>query len=53
MLSVDDGLKVFVLEEAVEDCTGLLEDVRRDAFDFTSTCESVDSMIGDAEGEVS
>ena len=49
VLSVDNGVADNVLEEAAEDGAGLLIDVRGDALDATSACESADSRLGDAE----
>merc|ERR1719507_2086335 len=49
VFGVDNGVTDNVLEEAAEDSAGLLVDVRRDALDATSACESADSRLGDAE----
>ncbi len=53
VFGVGDGISDDVLEEASEDGSGLLVDVRGDSLDTTSTCESADSGLGDSHDGLS
>jgi len=48
VFGVGDGVTDNVLEEALEDGSGLLVDVRADSLDTTTTGESADRGLGDA-----
>jgi hypothetical protein len=49
VFSVHDGVTDDVLEEALEDGTGLLVDVGADSLDTTTASKSADSRLGNAE----
>lgn len=49
VFSVHNGVADDVLEEGSENSAGLLVDVGRDSLHTTSSCESADSRLGDAE----
>ena len=53
VFGVHNGVADNVLEEASEDSAGLLIDVRGDSLDATTSCESADSWLGNAEDAVS
>jgi hypothetical protein len=53
MLSVSDSIADDVLEEDLEDTTGLFVDETRDALDTTTTSQSADSGLGNALDVVS
>ena len=53
VFGVGDGISDNVLEEASEDGSGLLVDVRADSLDTTSSGESTDSGLGDAHDGLS
>jgi len=48
MLRVGDGIANDVLEEDLEDTTGLFVDESRDTLDTTTTSETADGGLGDA-----
>ena len=45
MLSVGDGIADDVLEEDLEDATGLLVDETADALNTTTACQTTDSGL--------
>ena len=47
MLGVGDGISDDVLEEDLEDTTGLFVDEARDTLDTTTTCQTADGRLGD------
>ena len=49
VFGVHNGVADDVLEEGSENSAGLLVDVGRDSLHTTSSCESADSRLGDAE----
>lgn len=49
VFSVHNRVSDDVLEEALEDGTGLFVDVRADSLDTTTASKSADSRLGDAE----
>ena len=53
VLSVGDCIYDHVLEEDLEDSSGLLVDECRDWFDTTSTSQSADGWLGDTLDVVS
>ena len=53
VFGVHNGVADDVLEEGSEDSAGLLIDVGRDSLHTTSSCESADSWLGNAEDGVS
>ena len=48
VLGVGDGITDDVLEENLEDTTGLFVDEARDTLDTTTTSQTTDSWLGDA-----
>lgn len=46
VLSVGDGIANDVLEEHLQDATGLLVDQARDTLDASSTCQTTDGRLG-------
>ncbi|PZQ94044.1 MAG: hypothetical protein DI539_31335 [Flavobacterium psychrophilum] len=48
MLAVGDGITDDVLQEHLQDTTGLLVDQARDTLDATTTGQTADSRLGDA-----
>ena len=49
MFSVGDGITDDVLEESLEDGSGLVIDGARDSLDTSSSGESADSRLGDTK----
>ena len=47
MLGVGDGITDDVLQEHLEDPTGLLVDQARDTLDSSTTCQTTDCWLGD------
>ena len=47
MLGVGDGITDDVLEEHLQDTTGLFVDESRDTFDTTSACKTANGGLGD------
>ena len=48
VFGVGDGIADDVLEEDLEDATGLFVDESRDTLDSTTTCQTADGGLGDA-----
>lgn len=47
VLSVGDSITDDILQEHLQDTTGLLIDEARDTLDTTTTCKTTDSWLGD------
>ena len=53
MLGVGDGITDDVLQENLEDTTGLFVDEARDSLDTATTSQTTDGRLGDTQGPVS